>query len=96
MRPGRFCDKIRKTKGDGPMKRAKQLLNIAVSVTVGVYLGSWLFLWWDYRVHPELYALNSAPWYVRMISGTAIAAGLICLEVAVFLLARRIIKKHEQ
>ena len=95
MRPERFCDKIRKTKGDRLMKRAKQLLNIAVSATVGVYLGKWLFLWWDYRTRPGLYALTSAPWYAQMLPYTGVAAGLIGLEVAVFLLVRRIIKKHE-
>lgn len=73
------------------MKRAKQFLNIAVSSTVGVYLGKWLFLWWNHRTHPELYALTSAPWYVQMLPATVIMAGLILLEIAVFLLVRWII-----
>lgn len=73
------------------MKRAKQFLNIAVSSTVGVYLGKWLFLWWNYGTHPELYALTSAPWYVQMLPATVIIAGLILLEIAVFLLVRWII-----
>lgn len=77
------------------MKRAKQLLNIAISATIGVYLGTWLFLWWDHRARPGLYALNSAPWYARMLPATVITVGLIGLEIAGFLLARWIIKRKK-
>lgn len=78
------------------MQRAKRFLNIAVSATLGVYLGTWLFLWWDHRAHPGLYALTSAPWYTQMFPATAIAAGLILLEIAVFLLARRLIRNKKE
>lgn len=78
------------------MKRAKRFLNIAVSATVGVYLGSWLFLWWDYQKNPDLYAMASAPWYARMISGTVIAGGLILAEILIFLLVRRIIRRKTE
>lgn len=74
------------------MKRAKRVLNITVSTTVGVCLGSWLFFWWDYHKNPDLYAMTSFPWYTRMIPGTAIAGGLILAEVLIFLLARRVIR----
>lgn len=78
------------------MQRAKRFLNIAVSVTVGVYLGKWLFLWWDHRTHPDLYALTSAPWYTQMLPATVIAAGLIAVELAVFFLVRRAIRRKEE
>ena len=78
------------------MRRAKRLLKIAISSSLGVYLGTWLFLWWDYRAHPGLYALNSAPWYTRMLPATAAAAGLILVEIAAFLLARRIIRNKKE
>lgn len=78
------------------MRRAKQFLNIAISTTVGTYLGAWLFFWWDFRTHPGLYALTSAPWYVRMIPATVIAAGLIVLETAVFFLVRWAILRKEK
>lgn len=74
------------------MKRAKRFLNIAISSTVGVYLGTWLFAWWDFHRNPDLYAMSSAPWYVQMIPATVIAGGLILAEVLIFLLARWAIK----
>lgn len=49
------------------MKKMNQMLNIVIGSLVGAFLGKWLYLFWDLKNHPEIYAVQSAPWYTGLI-----------------------------
>ncbi len=50
------------------MKKLDSWLTVVMGVSVGLFLARLLYLLWDVNAHPALYAAQSAPWYVRLIS----------------------------
>lgn len=44
-------------------KKLDHLANIIMGSVVGVFLGYGGYSVWDYKAHPGLYAMQSAPWY---------------------------------
>ena len=57
-------------------------LNCLIGVFIGVFLARSVYTYWDYKTHPEIYAVSSAPWYTAIllfgvISGAIILGALI-------------------
>ena len=48
------------------MKKLYGILKAALGCFLGVFLGMTTYTCWDYRAHPGLYALQSAPWYLSI------------------------------
>lgn len=42
------------------LKRINELINIVIGVSIGVFIGYGLYSFWDFKSHPELYAMQSA------------------------------------
>ena len=49
------------------MKRLHTLLNIMMGAFAGVFLGHSAYVVWQYKTHPQVYALWSAPWYTSIL-----------------------------
>lgn len=49
------------------MKKLDHILNIIIGAFVGVFLGHGLWRYWDYHKYPDLYAMQSAPWYTSIL-----------------------------
>lgn len=47
--------------------KAQHFFAIAMGAFCGVFLGYCLWTVWDHIARPELYALNSAPWWVGIV-----------------------------
>lgn len=67
-------------------RKLNHFLNIAMGVCIGIFIGSGIYEFWNYKTHPDLYAMWSAPWYITIlvhgifliiISGTIIGIKLI-------------------
>ena len=43
------------------MKKANQIINSIMGAFIGVFIGHSMYVVWNYRTHPELYAMQSAP-----------------------------------
>ena len=71
------------------MKKLYGILKAALGGFLGVFLGMTTYTCWDYRAHPGLYALQSAPWYLS-IQIHAVLTGAAC---AVLLVGMLIIKR---
>ncbi len=77
-------------------KNLKRFLQTAMGSTVGVYLGRRLWLWQDYKARPGLYAMAGSPWYLPLLAGALVAAGLLLVEGwGLFLVNRHIKKKQD-
>lgn len=66
------------------MKKLYIILNAAFWCFIGVLLGVSLYTCWDYRVHPGLYALQSAPWYLSIqihAVFTIVVCGMLALGI---------------
>ena len=66
------------------LKKLNLILNIIIGVSVGVFIGHGVYVFWDFKTHPDLYAMRSAPWYTSIL--------FYGIETAVVLLAAVIIK----
>lgn len=49
------------------LKKLDQILNIIIGSSLGVFIGHGIYVFWDYKTHPGLYAMQSAPWYTGIV-----------------------------
>lgn len=71
------------------MKKINQILNIIMGAFVGVFIGHSVYKFWDYRTHPDLYAMQSAPWHTSIL----IYGIFTIIVLLVILILKLIIKK---
>lgn len=71
------------------MKKLYQILRTAILCVVGVFTGTSIHQYIDYRQRPGLYALTSAPWYTSIQSDAIFTAAVVLL----LLLAMQIVKR---
>jgi uncharacterized membrane protein len=56
---------------------------------VGAFIGTCLYKWYDYKKYPDLYAMQSAPWYLSI----EINAIFTLVFVVVILIIMLVVKK---
>lgn len=71
------------------LKRANQILNTMIGAFVGVFIGHGIYIFWDFNSHPDLYAMQSAPWY----TGIVLYGVMMVIVVAIAVVIKLIIKK---
>ena len=72
------------------MKKLDQFLHTLFWVAPGMFAGFALYEYIDYKAHPGLYAMWSAPWYVGLLM-----PGIVCLCImAAAWIIRRIIRRR--
>ena len=71
------------------MKKLYQILRTAILCVVGVFAGTSVYQYIDYRQRPGLYALTSAPWYTSLQIGAVFTAAVVLIP----LIAMRIVKR---
>ena len=49
------------------LKKINSILNIIIGTSIGVFIGHGIYVFWDYKTHPDLYAMQSAPWYTSIL-----------------------------
>ena len=67
----------------------KRILNIITGVSVGCYLGRVIWILADYKLHPDIYAFYSAPWYIGIAAATVFWGVVILIEVTALMFVRR-------
>ena len=76
------------------MKRWYRTLKILLGCSIGVLLGSGIYRYFDFKARPDLYAMQSAPWYVDLeIQGIVTAVLAAVLLAAMWLVRKKIDKK---
>lgn len=70
-------------------EKARKAIKIVLGVGLGVFVGRSLWLWRDVNARPELYVVNSAPWYTPLLLEGAVLAGLILVGAVVWRLLGR-------
>lgn len=71
------------------MKKLYNILWITVWSFIGVFIGYSGYGYYDYKKHPDLYAMRSAPWYLEI----EILGIFIAIVVTVLLIIMWVIKK---
>lgn len=69
------------------MKRLNTILSIVMGVLAGAFLGRGICVAWSFKAHPEMYAMNSAPWYTGILveGSVTLVVLLICLTIKAIL-----------
>jgi len=64
-------------------KRWNQILNILIGSSIGVFAGHGIYVFWDYKTHPGLYAMQSAPWYTSILVHGIVLIALLSTAVLI-------------
>lgn len=69
------------------MKKLNTIINTIMGTFVGVFVGHGIYIVWDFKTHPELYAMQSAPWYTSILvyGAFTFVILLICIVVKVII-----------
>ena len=78
------------------MKKLNTIMGVIAGSTVGVFLGHALWQWLDWRSHPELYMMRSAPWYVSIQVNAVFVVAALAVELVIYLLLRRRWKRRNK
>ena len=77
------------------MKRLYAILKIFLGCSIGVFLGSCIYRYLDFKARPDLYAMQSVPWYLGLeIQGLFTAALAFVLLAAMWLVRKNMDKKR--
>ena len=71
-------------------KKINQILNIIMGSFISVFIGSGLYKYWDFQKYPDLYVIQSAPWYTSILINGLLTLVLlaVCMIVKVTLIEK--------
>ena len=72
------------------MKIANTILNTIIGAFIGVFIGHGIYVVWNFKTRPELYAMQSAPWYTSIL-----VYGLFTLVVLFVCIVIKVIIKRK-
>ena len=49
------------------LKKLNGVLNILIISLIGAFAGYVIYVCLDYRIHPQVYAMQPAPWYIGIL-----------------------------
>ena len=75
------------------MQRALNRAGILLGCSIGIFLGRCIYLYFDFKARPDLYAMQSAPWYVDLKFQGIVTAVLAAVLLAVMWQIRKNIDK---
>ncbi len=70
-------------------KKIRFWLYVAMGSAAGVFLGTVLARYLDYRSHPGLYAMGSAPWYAGLWETGAVILAVLFLGLLLLVFLKR-------
>ena len=75
------------------LKKLDSILNIVMGSFIGVFLGRGIFVFWDYKTHPGLYAMQSAPWYTSVLVNGVFTATLLAAAAVIKFIVQKKLKQ---
>ena len=87
----------KKHRGDAVMlKKLNRICNAVIGAFIGVFIGNVIYTLWDFKTHPDLYAVQSAPWYTGILINGIVTVVIVAIAVIIKLIARQKQKQQEQ
>ena len=80
------------------MKSFNLFLNSTMGAFIGVFVGLSGNVVWQYKTHPELYAMQSAPWYTSILvyGAVTLAVLVICMVLKLIIKCRKKTRNEAQ
>lgn len=63
------------------LKKLNQIINIIMGLFSSIYISHVIYVFWYYKAYPDLYPMQSAPWYISIFVYSIVM--LILLTIAV-------------
>ncbi len=73
--------------------KVNTFLNCVIGSFAGVFIAESVWTYWDYKTHPQRYALMSAPWYTSVLLFGILTAVIILTAVVGKILIRKKISR---
>ncbi len=74
------------------LKKINPILNIVIGTCIGIFIGYGISVFWDYKTHPDLYVVRSAPWYTGILLYGIVTAVVLAVLIMIKLLIRLLIR----
>ena len=78
--------------GTAMLRKLNCFLNIVIGSFIGVFIGFGIYKFWHFKTYPNLYAMQSAPWYTELLLDGA----LVAVVVVVCIILKLIIRKNSK
>ena len=60
------------------LRKLNCFLNNVIGSFIGVFIGFGIYKFWHFKTYPNLYAMQSAPWYTELLLyGFMVVVGII-------------------
>ena len=69
-------------------KKINTILNCVIGAFTGVFIAESIYTYWDYKTHPEIYGVTSAPWYTSILMFGIITLAIILVALVIKLIIR--------
>ena len=76
------------------LRKINSILNIIIGSSIGVFIGHGIYVYWDYKTHPDLYAMQSAPWYTSILVYGLFTIVVLIAGIIIKLIIRRRLKQQ--
>ena len=74
------------------LRKLNCFLNIVIGSFIGVFIGFGIYKFWHFKTYPNLYAMQSAPWYTELLLGGALVAVVVVVCIILKLIICRKLK----
>ena len=74
------------------LRKLNCFLNIGIGSFIGVFIGFGIYKFWHFKTYPNLYAIQSAPWYTELLLDGA----LVAVVMVVCIILKLIIRKNSK
>ena len=78
------------------LRKLNKIINSTIVSSVGVFIGHGIYVFCDYMTHPDLYAMQSAPWYTSILIYGIVMLIFLAVAVIAKLIIRKNIKKEKK
>ena len=72
------------------LRKLNCFLNIVMGSFIGVFIGFEIYKFWHFKIYPNLYAMQSAPWYTELLlDGVLVTVFVIvCITLKLIILRK--------
>ena len=78
--------------GTAMLRKLNCFFNIVIGSFIGVFIGFGIYKFWHFKTYPNLYAMQSAPWYTELLLDGALVAALVVVCIILKLIIWRKLK----
>ena len=76
------------------LKRFNNILNVVMGIAIVGMIGYAIYVYWEYRKYPDVYAVQSAPWYTNIVVYGVVANIVLLATIGLKCIIRKKLKNH--